>query len=777
MKRSEAARYARWSAALALLLAAVTVGVYLRHGIVASVQRRKAPPAPATDVERQSAGLAFSKVEGDRKIFTVEASKSTEFRNQDASLLEEVKITIFGKQSDRHDVIRTQSCRYTKLNGSITCAGLVQMDLQSAAAAEAAKQTGLADRIPAAGHIETRNVTFEQASGTARTGERVTFAFPAGAGEALGVEYNSQQGTLNLLHDVKMNLVQTGGPKGTANQQVRVTGASLDFSRDTRVLHLLGPAHAQTQTAQLDAGEIALNLDDDYHVQKMFAIAGTRGEKPRASSAGAPGTMNIAANMLTAWFDADGGMKKLDASGNVEGFRKTGAEDDQFTAEVASVDLWPELTQPKQVNLNGKVVLQTAARDGQSRKLETEKVRMDFSRGDDDHPSRPKHAETLAAGTVEWLEASAGKAGSGRTRLQADKLALDFSAGRASQLTATGNVRTERAIAGGASQSASAGRGVVQLLAGGGWSQINLDGNVQLRDRDRNAQADQAVAERASQAMTLTGRATVRDATTETRAGTIEFSQLTGDIHAGGGVRSTTFSAKGATPQLAAVPANITADQLQANAQNSRALYSGHARLWQGDSVLESDSIELFQKTRELHAVGDVRAVFPQAAGREPAITTVSVKPGKKSNLWHLAAKSLNYLDAENRAHLEGNVVVQSEVQRMRSGLLDLYFTRGKPGGAPETGQNMPSGAQQIDRAVGTGGVIVEEQTRKATAERAEYTAIDGKFVMSGGNPTLFDGSQGTTKGRQLTFFLADDTIIVDSENGSRILTKHRVEK
>jgi hypothetical protein len=48
---------------------------------------------------------------------------------------------------------------------------------------------------------------------------------------------------------------------------------------------------------------------------------------------------------------------------------------------------------------------------------------------------------------------------------------------------------------------------------------------------------------------------------------------------------------------------------------------------------------------------------------------------------------------------------------------------------------------------------------------------------MTGGTPTLFDASEGTTTGRQLTFFLADATIIVDSENGSRTLTKHRVEK
>ena len=122
--------------------------------------------------------------------------------------------------------------------------------------------------------------------------------------------------------------------------------------------------------------------------------------------------------------------------------------------------------------------------------------------------------------------------------------------------------------------------------------------------------------------------------------------------------------------------------------------------------------------------------------------------------------------------------MVQSEEQRMRAPVLDLYFTRTAapaPNGASSA--NAPGGAQQISRAVGTGGVSVEEGSRKATAERGEYIAATGKFVMSGGNPTLYDGSAGTTTGRQLTFYLADDTIIVDSENGSRTLTKHRVEK
>jgi lipopolysaccharide export system protein LptA len=804
MKRSEAARYARWSATLALLLALATIAVYMQHKVMARVQKRGAPPAAPLNVERQSNGLTFSKVDGDRKIFTVEASKSTEFRNQEASLLEEVKITIFGQQGDRHDIIRTHSCQYAKGNGAINCTGAVQIDLETAAQAETAKKQGAKETAGPAGHVETRNVTFDQASGTARTSERVTFAFPEGSGEAMGVEYNSQLGTMKLLRDVQMTLIDSSGPAGKAGQEVHVTGASLDFDRNTRLLHLEGPAHAQTQTAQLDAGEMKLNLNEDFRAQKLVATAGVLGKRPHAVSSAASGPMELTANVLTAWFDHDGGLKRLDASGKVEGSRKAGAEDEEFTAANSSVELWPEISQPKLINMDGGVMLKTSAKSGQIRMLQTDKARMEFTEGSDDKPSQPKRAETLAAGTIQWTDAQgngqapggldAGKDKAPRTKLTADKFVLDFTAGSATQLAANGNVQAQRDIPGAPSQITTAKRGVAHLLANGGWSQIELNENVKFKEGERSGQADHAVAMSANQITTLSGQAIVRDASTETRAANIVFMQATGDIRAEGGVRSRTFSARGATsqvsemtpqvsgttPQFSSGPANITAEKMQANAKNGRALYSGHARLWQGDSVLEADSIELLQKSRELNAVGKVRSVFPQAAGHDPTGSPVINRSRKKPSLWHIASETFAYLDLENRAHLEGNVMVQSEAQRMRSDLLDLYFTHANAAGVAEKASNGApgaTGAQQISRAVGTGGVVVDEQTRKATAERAEYTAADGKFVMSGGNPTLFDGSQGTTKGRQLTFFLADDTIIVDSEKGSRTLTKHQVQK
>jgi lipopolysaccharide export system protein LptA len=470
----------------------------------------------------------------------------------------------------------------------------------------------------------------------------------------------------------------------------------------------------------------------------------------------------------------------MEGAGNVQGSRRSGKEQDEFKAENASLNLWPKVSQPKEMNLNGNVWMKTLAENtGSARLLQTSALLVEFFAGARGKASEPRRAETLGAGSIEWTDTASPSGAPGtvasnataRTKLQADKLGMEFGAdGRARQMVATGNVRTERAVADAPLQTATAQNGVAQLLATGGWSQMDLQGNVKLKEGDRSGQADHAAFVRATQTAMLTGNALARDGATETQAAKITFSQATGEIRAEGGVRSSQFSSKGGAIQLVASPANISSEAMQANSKTGRALYSRHARLWQGDSVLEADSIELLRDAKVLNAAGNVRAVFPQSTP-QPAGQALAAQAGtKKPLLWHVTAETLTYSDVQNRAHLEKNVVVQSAEQKIRAAAMDLYFTGG--GSA-----NSSAGAKQISRAVGAGGVIVEKGARKATAERGEYTAAEGKFVMSSGNPTIYDASQGTTTGRQLTFFLADDTIIVDSENGPRTLTKHRVDK
>src|SRR5258707_2950773 len=179
MLRSEAAKYARWSAVVALVLAALPAREYVRRAGVRHLEKQNAPPAAPVDVSRQSAGINFKKVEQNHTIFEVAASKSTEFKGQDASLLEDVRITIFGKTGDRHDVIHTRSCRYGKENGGTACSGEMQIDLMSAADAQRVENHPEAAKAGTT-HIETRGVNFDRASGLAQTDQKGTFAFPSG---------------------------------------------------------------------------------------------------------------------------------------------------------------------------------------------------------------------------------------------------------------------------------------------------------------------------------------------------------------------------------------------------------------------------------------------------------------------------------------------------------------------------------------------------------------------------------------------------------------------
>jgi lipopolysaccharide export system protein LptA len=793
MRRSEAARYARWSAAVALLLACLTASVYLKRGWQRISERKKAPAPAPKNVEKQSSGLTFSKMDGPRKIFTVEAANSTDFKGQDASLLENVRVTIFGKYGERHDTIHTQSCQYRKGRGGVTCDGDVQIDLESAADAERSSK----DRAtqPQIVHVETRGVDFDQGTGAARTDQPVTFTFPTGSGDAVGAEYNSEAGTLRLLQNVRLKLkpaakkdtVKKPAKSGSV-EEVLVTGNSLDFGRDARLLHVMGPAEAVSSSARLTAGEFTLELDSEFRARRLVAIPGSSGKPPELTSQRDGESMLIDADKMTALIAQEGWVTRVDGAGSVHGVRHGKEEEDEIHADAGSLDFWPQVNRAKEMNLNGGVFLKTRMdKNGDARILQTGAFRMEFSEGKEAQRGQPTTAETLTAGSMEWTDAGAQlEAAPTRTKLQADKLQLVFGEeGKPKQLDATGNVQSERALAGHELQTATARSGVAQLLATGGWSQMDLQGDVRLKESDRNAQADHATFMHAGQTATLSGHAVARDATTETHAPRIFFTGTSGDIRAEGGVRSTDFSPNGNAVQLAQVPANITSDTMQGNSKGGRAVYTGHARLWQGDSVLEADSIELLRETKVLNAVGRVRAVFPQTpAPAQPATFQSGTQPvpEKKTVLWHVSSGTLTYNDATSMAHLEKNVVVQSPEQKIRAPLMDLYFTRGTNNSASSSTsgtKGIPSapGAQQISHAIGTGGVIVDQAGRRATAERGEYTASDGKFVMTGGDPTLYDSTEGTTKGRQLTFYLADDTIIVDSENGSRILTKHRVEK
>jgi lipopolysaccharide export system protein LptA len=225
---------------------------------------------------------------------------------------------------------------------------------------------------------------------------------------------------------------------------------------------------------------------------------------------------------------------------------------------------------------------------------------------------------------------------------------------------------------------------------------------------------------------------------------------------------------------------------LAANSQAGNALYTGHARLWQGDSTIEADEIELNRPGQRMDARGNVRGVFlevPSAASDHPATTAPAGGPAQRTvtstksivsnnttqpKIWHVRAGTLTYWDAESRAHLDQGFTAEAQEISVNAQSGDLFFiSSAAPGGTPE---------QRIDHAVAQGNVVIQQADRHATADHGEYYAADGKVILSGGTPTISDTSGNTTTGRQLTFYLADDRIVVQSDEGPKTV-RRRVEK
>jgi lipopolysaccharide export system protein LptA len=228
-------------------------------------------------------------------------------------------------------------------------------------------------------------------------------------------------------------------------------------------------------------------------------------------------------------------------------------------------------------------------------------------------------------------------------------------------------------------------------------------------------------------------------------------------------------------------PGRVSGERLDGNSATGQATYSGNARLWQGDSIVEGDVIELNRQTHVLNATGHVHAVFPQApvshrqagSGAQPA----------KPEFWHAQGEHLRYLSDDSRGRMEQNVTAHSVEGSMSAEAVDFFFApRDTESPAPATAaagaaQNRSGSGQQLVRASGFGNVNVVQQARRGRAARADYTAADGKFVLSGASPTVYDALGNETNGRELTFFFGDDSISVDSAEGLRTLTLHQVEK
>ncbi|MGA8145316.1 MAG: LPS export ABC transporter periplasmic protein LptC [Candidatus Acidiferrales bacterium] len=786
MRNQVAARYARWAAVTAGLIALSVAGVYAKRAIQAARARHSAPAVVPVTVQQQSAEFKFTKMEQDRAIFTIRASQATRFKDEDRSLLEDVWITIYGRAGDRNDNIHTRECSYEPKSGEVHCAGDVEIDIQGA---------NPASGKPADKELEVRTskLSFNRDTGEASTPEKVEFRSPQGHGAAVGLSYSTATSVVRLEQDVTLEVLPADGSANRGDGRknllpgdragatpVTAAGSSLEVRRNERRVVLNGPAVLKQGTRELSADTISMDLDSTFHAQHVIAEG-----HPAVRSTESGGKIEVAAEKFEGFLNAAGWLERIVAVGNVRATRESisagSAGTDHFSGARVEFAMAPTRNLVREMTATGGVTLDSG-QAGASRSLKTEALRVKFGPGAQPDQQKIESAETLAPTTIK------SKTGDETTELRAKKFVTQFGvSGRLEKLLGYSGVEVRRELARGAPQVSSSTELVATFGPDRDWDTLDQIGNVRFQQADRRATAERARIVRATDLIALSGSPVVSDATSRTTAGSVLIDQKSGDIKAAGNVVSTYLAAgQPGAMNLGSGPAHISADTLSGSTTSGHVVYVGRARLWQGESVMDAKQIEVWREEKKLEATGNVIAVFPQASssplGGHLAPPKLSTKgqaaPPAPSpsgpTLWTVRAPVLTYWDARSQALLEGGVTATSEQGELTARTLTVDMAKG----APQSGgtANRAVGGQ-VNRIVAQGNVVIRQGDRRGTADQGVYTATDQKFVLSGGEPTISDANSDTTTGRSLTFFVANDTILIDSQQGSRTLTKHRVEK
>lgn len=738
MKRSEAARYARWSAAVAFAIAVLAAGIYLHRQIAERRVQRSSPPPVPGNVQQQSSQFSYSKVVGDKTLFTVRASRATEYKDQNRSMLQDVLITMYGRKGDRDDTISAHECSYLPATGQIQCQGEVQIQLSNKSSKAGAAGGGM--------HLATRDISFDPVSEMVSTPDDISLQIPGGRGSATGVDYDTKNEVVKFKSNVQLFL---GMPSRRLATPVSLQGSSLEYRRSDGLMQLSGPVTAQEGDARLNAGALTFQLDPEMNPSRLLADHGVQ-----ITDVAAGRSASLKAERMETVLGKKGAIDRISADGDVHAQQKTSSGERRFFAQHVELVAANRdgRNEPRMLHAVGDIQADSQ-RDGVSQRLQTASLRVEFAPAQNKSGLRVLSANTQTPGEIAFMRPGEND------HLHAGKLTAEFNPqGQLIKLTGAEGANTSQQIGAKAPQVTSARDLTAAFSGSAGWARIDESGGFKFQQGDRTASADRAIITRATNEIVLDGNASIKDASSNTSAAHIELNQTTGEVIAFGSVVSTYFAADGSRPvALGTGAAHISANHLVAHSASDSATYSEHARLWQGNVVLDAETIGIWKDQRKLQAQGDVHAAIPDVS-RESGKTSTPV-------LWQVHAPNLAYWGSTGKIVLSGGVQAQSAIGAVSGETIEFLL-------APDS-----RGQQRLRRAAAAGNVRIQSNGRTGTADRGEYTAKDGKFVLSGGQPTLSDALGNTTTGRELTFFIANDTILVDSQKGSRTVTKHRVEK
>jgi lipopolysaccharide export system protein LptA len=754
----------------------------------------------ASTVQQSTDGFTHSESRGGHTFYTLHASKAVQFKSDGHAELHDVSITLYDAQGAAANRIYGSEFDWDPVNGVARAMGEVQIDFQGTAASgpQTDKAPAEEDESKNTVHVKTSGLVFNKKTGQATTTEKLEFRLAEAAGSAMGASYDSQTGILVLDADVAFNSSVGGKPL-----QVRARHAQ--FDRASRLLYLLADMidYADSHSSS-DQATVSFRADGSaYQVegQGNVILKGSEGQQINTRKA----HIDLGPRSEPQQAIADGGLLYVanNAARLLHG-----------TASSATLSFGPQSTirhaqLRDAVSLVDEEKLPRANPTKQNepvtttRQMGAAKVDVDFAPG----AGSPTAEHVLAVGGARLnLHEIYAKTPPQDTTVQGDQLFATLVDGEVlSSLRGTGHTSLAVVSPNGDKQTSTGDNLLLTFAApplttpqGKGahpnsptaqpaaqlQSAVQL-GNVTLVQEPAakaggptppatTATADRASYDAATQVVQLTGNPRVHDASGDLTALFMEIDRNTGNANATGGVKATYRQASGQqnVTFTGTGPVHVVADHAHLDHKADLTTFYGTpqslARMFQGSDSVSAPVLELSQSRATLAAHGP-----PGDAAAVTAVFTTSSSNAKSPpSVIRLQSRTLVYADKEHKAVFSGKVVAQTATGVLHSSFMDVYFSSAS--GAPAA--SMTQQGSQVSKIIARGAVELQQPGRKGMGEELEYTAQDGKIVLTGtpaAPPHLTDQVRGTVTGNALIFNDRDDSVMVSGGPSKAVTQTH----
>jgi len=185
----------------------------------------------------------------------------------------------------------------------------------------------------------------------------------------------------------------------------------------------------------------------------------------------------------------------------------------------------------------------------------------------------------------------------------------------------------------------------------------------------------------------------------------------------------------------------VTSEEMRYNDRAKRYTFWGETKSWQEKEMLMAEELTIDKETGKIGGKGGVMAVFPYTAKSSGEEVRVEVEGGKLD------------VDPDNRT-----IVFQDRCS-LRAG--DIRLT------SASIWIDMAESGQGMTKILAEGGVAIFQHQFEARGKRAQFNIEEENIVLLG-NAIFVDESRGRIECDKLTFYLADDRIVVENQGKER---------